>query len=317
MKDYQIHALQVTGSGHRLCQDHYRIYRSDDRMILIAADGHGAPSYTRSGLGARIACAAAEAVLKEKAAGNIPAAIKDRYDTMVAKHLALRPLADWELERLKEDPQRAVYGATLLAAVIEPDSTTLYQLGDGEIYALDAGGNFLPELPEDDFCLGTMTTSLSNGRAFVLARFRVRHYPCPAAAVLLFTDGCKGGLPVAATGLTGQAEPREGLEAMIQATCNGDDQTVLLACNGQAVLQESFRTGLRASLAAKAEEARQQKRIAKYREELEQLDCFLLLAARNVKRLRKRCDPQLEEYLLSLKPSFDRFAQLQQLLGGV
>lgn len=314
MAAYHLRALQIPGTSHRFCQDRYRIYQDGDKHLLIAADGHGSPPYTRSGLGARFACAAAEAALKAPAA-NIRAAIKDRYDTMVEKHLAFHPLEDWELARLGQLPHRAAYGTTLLAAALESSRTTLYQLGDGEIYALGADGQLLPPLPDDEFCQGNLTSSLSNGRCFVLQHWRTIRYDTPVAAVLLLTDGCEGGMPQAAAGLAAPETLEQQLAAMLDKTRHGDDQTCLLAFDPEIVEKEGFRQQLASLLQALAEDAKCQKQALQHREELQQLSAYLALATRKANRLAQRNDPAFSEYMQSLKPSFDRYMQLQSLLN--
>lgn len=315
MNCYHIRTLQRAGSAHRGCQDRYRVLRREDRLILLVSDGHGGRPYTRSGLGARFACAAAEAVLrKETDSDFIPAAIKDRYDAMVAKHLALRPLEDWEAERLGSLPQPAVYGATLLAAVITPTATELFQLGDGEIHALKADGTFFPGLPADGDCQGNLTTSLAHNREFALRHFRTVRYPEPAAGLMLFSDGCEGGVHQSAVGLADLPALDTHLENMLHITNHGDDQTFLLTWNPEIVDTEPFRNTLTEALQVMAEETRRKKQEMRDLEEYTQLRSYLNLAVRKARRLAQRSAPELDAYLTKLKSSYDRYMQLHNTL---
>ena len=310
MGDYNLCTLQRTGSAHRVCQDRLSVLREGDRLLLVAADGHGGRPYARSGLGARFACAAAMAVLRQTDE-NVLAAVKDRYDAMVAKHLAMRPPQPWEAERLGDLPPSALYGATLLAAVLTKEDTRVYQLGDGEIHALKQDGTFFPSLPEDEGCHGSMTTSLANGREVAVAHARQSRYPEPAAALMLFTDGCDGGMLQAAAGLAKPSSLQEQLEAMLRRTNRGDDQTFLLAYDPEAVEKASFRENLTHVLQTLQAESKRNKRECREREDYEQLHSYLQLAARKAARMSRRNSPELEAYLQTLKPGYERYEQLR------
>lgn len=310
-----VYIFQRTGSAHRFCQDRYRVIRCGDRLILVAADGHGGRPYVRSGLGARIACAAAEAALAgQMDPAEIPAAIKDHYDALVTKHLALRPLESWELERLGDRPAAEAYGTTLLAAVITPSCTGLMQLGDGDLHALGFDGAFLSGLTEDTNCRGNLTTSLANGRDHVLARFRTAWFDQPAAAVVMFTDGCEGGLLRAVEAVAAPSGPEEELQCLLRETARGDDQTVLLACVPEITGDEEFRVALAGHLAQMREDLRRQRQKRRERVELAELENYLLLAMRKAERMSKANDPGLMEYLEKLRPSILRMNELRDLL---
>ncbi len=311
MKQYLIHPLQKRGSHHCFCQDYYVTAHHEDRMILVVSDGHGAATYTRSGWGANFACNAMVEVLQSEIAhADVPAAVKDRYDALVAEHMAEHPLADWEVERVGNDPHCAVYGATLLAACITPNGTDLYQLGDGEIHAVDESGSFLPDLPEDELCRGNLTTSIAHNREFALKHFRTMHYDAPVTAIMLMSDGCDGGFLRTANALSDTAQLENNLRAMLRATNRGDDQTVLLAYDPGAVNTEAFRHGLTDAILEAQKEARRARKAMRELEEFERLRSYLKLAYRNIKRMGKQNDPRLQEYLDSLAPSYERYMQL-------
>lgn len=317
MIHYNMFAWQKTGSAHCTCQDRYRALRLEDRLILVVADGHGGRPYTRSALGADFGCSAAVAALREEVeGGDIPAAIKDRYDAMVAEHLACHPLEDDELERVGDLPHPVVYGTTLLAAVLTLDSTELYQLGDGEIHILKADGTFFPALPDDDGCRGNMTTSLANNREFALSHFRHARYQEPTAALMMFSDGCDGGLLRAAAGLAEPPALLAHLENMLHRTNHGDDQTFLLTYDPGIVEKDSFREGLSAALQTMRAEAKRRKREQRDWEEYKRLCSYLNLALRKANRMARRNDPELEAYMKALKPSYKRYMQLRARFGA-
>lgn len=315
MADHIVHIFQRTGAAHRFCQDRYRVIRHGDRLVLAAADGHGGRPYVRSSLGARIACAAAEAALTGQLdPAEIPAAIKDRYDALVARHLALRPLEGWELERLGDRPPAEAYGTTLLAALITPTRTGLVQLGDGDLHALGFDGAFLPGLAGDDNCRGNLTTSLANSRDHVLARFRTAWYEHPAAAVVMFTDGCDGGLLQAVEAVAAPSGPEQELHRLLRETSRGDDQTVLLVYAPEITGDEEFRAALAGHLARMREELRRKRQERRDRVEYSELQNYLLLALRKAERMNKANDPGLMEYLEKLRPSILRMTELRDLL---
>ncbi len=313
MKSYCIRTLQNGGSRHRFCQDRYYTHRCADRLILAVCDGHGGRPYCRSGLGARFAAAAAVAVLESDIeAALIPAAIKDRYDAMVKKHLAHRPLTQREAERAGDMPHSGVYGTTVLAAVITDHGTDIYQLGDGEIRAVSKKGNFFPMLPADESCRGNLTSSLANGREFALRHFRHLHYASPIGALMLFSDGCEGGFLDTAHALTDPSRLEEGLQAMLHRTDHGDDQTFLLAYDPTAIAQESFQETLTQRIKAAREAIRRKNQIRREREEYARLAAYMNLALQKAERMRQAKDPTLQPFLTSLQPSYQRFLQLRK-----
>lgn len=313
MTEHIVHAIQRTGSAHRVCQDRYMVVRHGDRLVLAACDGHGGKPYVRSGLGARLACAAVKNVLTQPTLPpDIPAAIKDCYDAMVARHRAFRPLEDWELERLgSRDPAEA-YGTTLLAALITPESTVLLQMGDGDLHALRTNGTFFPALPADENCQGNLTSSMANSRDCVLSHFRCARFEEPAAAVMMFTDGCDGGL-LQTAGAALDLEGAEGLlRQMFRDTSRGDDQTVILACAPGSGNDEVFRTNLDKSLSRMRYDIRRRRQEARDREEFARLDNYLRLALKKAGRMLRRGDPEFEAYMDKLKPDFLRMKELQK-----
>lgn len=318
MQAYRCRCLRRTGSSHRFCQDRFQIWVGEDRLILTTADGHGGRPYTRSGLGARIACAEAVKLLRGGIdPAYLPPALKTRFDYMTRKHLAQHPLEDWERERLDGRPEEVAYGATFLAAVLTAEDAWLFQLGDGDIHALDTDGNFLPPLAADEDCRGNLTTSLVNERDHLADRFRVMHYDRPVGAVFLYTDGCEGALIPAMDALSCQPELNARLEKLLEQTSRGDDQTFLLALNTGAAETEGFRENLERNLEAlRTLETRRRKRRRILRE-YEELKTYLSLAVRKAKHMAIWQEPGLDRYLASLEPKYLRLEELRQQLAQV
>jgi hypothetical protein len=53
-----------------------------------------------------------------------------------------------------------LYGTTLVAGVLLPQAVVLLQQGDGCCVVADEGGRFYAPIPEDERCVGNMTSSL-------------------------------------------------------------------------------------------------------------------------------------------------------------
>lgn len=311
---YVARNLQRTGSAHELCQDRCRVFCDGNRIILSAADGHGNTAYSRSAQGAFFAANAAVEVLQNETAGaDVPAAIKDRYDQQVANHLRYLPLDPQELMRLGNRPQTAAYGTTLLAVRVGADGTDVFQMGDGEIYLFGPDGTLLPELPKDEHCKGNFTSSLSYPRGKALRCFRHLHIPRIATAVMMFTDGCEGGLEKACAGLMEPEKLDACLEEMVSATDHGDDQTCLLVFDADAVAEDTFRKGLVKTLEGIREAARRERRLRRACEEFLQLQEYLTKAVNKAGRMRPH---EASAFLRTLQPDMDRYEQLAAFLGS-
>ena len=316
MTGYDVRSLQETGSAHRSCQDRYRIIRDEDRLILICADGHGGKAYTRSGLGARFVCAAAAEILRANTPdAQVAGAIKARYDRMVAAHLARRPLEDWEWNRLGQRPPHVVYGTTMLAAVITRTGLAMYQLGDGDIHAIRCDGSFFPPMADDSGCQGNLTTSFANSADVVARHFRMQRYDEPAAALVMFSDGCEGGLTPAVTGLLDLPALQTHLEDTLDQTRHGDDQTLLVAYHPATVYAAPFQEALTATLEARHREEKRRKQELRHRAELIELRTYLSLAIRRAEQMEARGAPELAEFLERLAPCYERYNRLCQLLN--
>jgi len=184
------------------------------RVAIATADGHGSPKSFRSSEGSRLAvraslALAAEfieadakgvplALVKSRLEGDAPLRLVRTWRTSVDEDLAHHPLAPAELDGLEAssgpaarklvelDPYLA-YGATLLGGVVGESFAVLWQLGDGDIVAVDENGGARRLVPKDDRLIANETTSLCSKEAW--HHFRVVFDASPDPLMLLSTDG--------------------------------------------------------------------------------------------------------------------------------
>jgi len=156
--------------------------------ILAVADGHGSARSFRSDIGARLATDAAVEIAQEffgRIRGDAPTAVKSAAEHIppqiirtwrdrVAEHLRQHPFTEVELERLSREvgsPARdraaggeqplLAYGSTLLLAILGNHFLICFQLGDGDILAVDdATGEVRRVVPRDESHIANETTSL-------------------------------------------------------------------------------------------------------------------------------------------------------------
>lgn len=315
---YEIVARNRQGTGHRRrslpCQDRFLAKADAGGVILVACDGHGGEPYTRSGLGARImaGCAASLGSAGELPGRDQAAELKDKYDRLVRRHLKLRPLADWERERLAGRPEEEAYGTTFVCAILTEEGACVYQLGDGGVFLLDKDGRFLPPLPPDPDCVGSGTSSMSYSREDCLSHFRFCRYP-KAAAAFVFTDGCgfSGPAPWEAAALLLEPEAlNEAVDNLLHRADRGDDQTFLLAYDQELLVSPSFRAGVEVELALGKEAVRRLAAEA----QLAELVCYLKLAAAKIRRMEMRHDPGLAEFKALIRPKAQAYLDLRAAL---
>ncbi len=319
-------AINETGSQHTRrhapCQDHFLVRHTNRRTLYTLADGHGSAPYTRSGLGARMMCAAAAKILLAEHAelrndAELAADLKDTYDRLVHRHLAHRPLADWELERLSDRPPSQAYGCTFLAALVTEQEVLCCQVGDGEIALVDPCAGFLPPLPADSACTANLTSSMAYSREDCLAHFRFQRYQQPVSALLLCSDGYshQGNHPYNALSLLKLNEPAT-LDQVLDHGRHGDDLTFLLAVDPSLIATEGFQSCLphtihRGELLQQAHTLKAQ---------LSTAECYLKLALNQIHAaanpehaaaLTERLRPRAMAYQTALQT----YRQLQQELS--
>lgn len=319
-------AIRERGSSHiqrnAPCQDQFLVRKDGNSTLFTLADGHGSAPYTRSGLGARMMCAAAEHVLLAEHAIEQPdrilaAALKDTYDHFVARHMQFRPLAPWEKDALGSRPPEHAYGCTFLAVLSTEQEIFCCQVGDGHIALLDPRAAFLPELASDSACMGNVTSSMAYEWEDCLKHFRLRRYPQPVAALMMYSDGYAhpGQQPYEAAGLLAM-DPAVSMEQILSEGRHGDDLTFLLAVDPRQTATEAFQSCLphtvrQGALLLQAQQLKAQ---------LQSAECYLQLALRQIRaaadpekaaNLTERLRPRAEAYRSALQT----YQQIQQELS--
>lgn len=210
----------VKGAGKKYSQDSYVVRTSGDgrAVVLAVADGHGSAPHFRSDLGSRWAVevfADGTRGFAERAVRHGPmernwGRLRAEAETL-PRHLVHR----WREKALLHDcnsparggrprPRRAAgagppagppdltaYGTTLVGAVVTDRMLVCWQLGDGDVVLVDAGG--APRTPLDAGSeLGDETDSLCDAEAW--RHTRVYWEPLTGEgrrppAVLISTDG--------------------------------------------------------------------------------------------------------------------------------
>lgn len=187
-------------------------------LALAVADGHGAPTYFRSAIGASFAVSLATTLLWQLAAAHGPGADLRRlrragqeqlprhlaraWREAVLADLAATPFSDVELERLRsrtgeraarrlETDPAVAYGSTVVAALLAPEYIFFLQLGDGDMLLVgEDGAVSRPPLAEDPNLFANRTTSLCSPDAWQHVRIALLPRPAPPPALLLLaTDG--------------------------------------------------------------------------------------------------------------------------------
>lgn len=317
---YNIVHLQKKGV-HRYCEDRMMVGNENDKIILIAADGHGHEVYVRAKYGARFACYAAKKVLSDRAldeatAEEIAERIKDVYDKTVALHLARHPITELEAEKTDGTDLALTYGTTLIAAVVTPEHTDVYKVGDGEVHIIDEDGILLEPLRADDICIGTQTSSLAQSKDKVMRSFRTARYT-NVAACIMFTDGCEGGLTGAIQALTHDSEDTvtDKLMIMLDKTDHGDDQTVLIAYKNDKTTDEAFCNGIYGTVSALKKKRRAEAMKKQNLEEYKQLREYLRKALKKASELQQKNDPEFQELMRKILVEHERMEYLRSKLN--
>lgn len=187
-----------------------------DACVFAISDGHGDPSCVRSALGSRFAVEVAlrlltefahewkdnNALLLDPQKGDSPmrdlcASLVRKWKERAEAHLASMPLAEEQWASLgdrgrqiaRERPSH-LYGATLVAGLVTPRVLLLIQQGDGCCVVLDRNGRFYSPIPEDERCIGNVTSSLCDPDSAQRMRYRVIDLQAsPAAACFVGSDG--------------------------------------------------------------------------------------------------------------------------------
>lgn len=207
-------SISVIGASHVekevVCQDASLYYPGESYSIAIVSDGHGSSKHFRSHKGSEIAVKAARDALVEllekdeyierllanhdKTLRQLEENIIYRWNEAVEQDWQENPPSDDELTVFgdKEVKKSAVYGATLIAAVMTERYWFAIQIGDGECITILDDENAEIFIEPDDRLVFGFTTSLCDSNA----NENFRHYfskiseenPKPRA-IIVSTDG--------------------------------------------------------------------------------------------------------------------------------
>jgi serine/threonine protein phosphatase PrpC len=222
-------------------------------FAAAVSDGHGAPRYTQSHIGSRIAVERVISVLEwfldgdtsDESAAELPAQTLTAWREAVQRHVESEAGASGWVD-LAED-KLLPYGATLVAAAASDQVAVVLQIGDGDLYLGYPDGRLERPLPDDEGLVGEQTYSLCSPDA--LHRFRVAVFRAATDAplpnfVLLSTDGVSKSFADEAAyrqavehykNAIMTAEPRAVLDplpewlAAVSRRGSGDDVTLCLA----------------------------------------------------------------------------------------
>ncbi|GAA2082276.1 PP2C family serine/threonine-protein phosphatase [Streptomyces albiaxialis] len=260
----------VKGAGKKYSQDRYvvRSAAGGEAVVLAVADGHGSAPHFRSDLGSRWAVEAFAGLALGFAERAVSHRTSERHWGVLrteAQTLPQQLVHRWRGKALLHDgnspargglppaategrpPARDLtpYGTTLLGAVVTDWLTVCWQLGDGDVVLVDAGG--VPRSPLDvGEELGDETDSLCEAEAW--RQTRTHWEPVTGEggrppAVLLSTDGLaksfadRAGFLEFAGGVT-QRAAEQGVAAVQEQLADwlgragrfsGDDTTLVAA----------------------------------------------------------------------------------------
>jgi serine/threonine protein phosphatase PrpC len=174
-------------------------------LAIAVADGHGDPRHFRSGRGSRFAVQVgcdlalqfAHSLGGDPEQASLPAllgteltpAVVAAWRRAVRDDLQAHPLTPEEAAVAGREALVA-YGSTLLVALLSEAWAVVAQIGDGDILAVEPGGNAVSPLPPDPWIRGRFTTSLCQEDplgSFRTAALDLRREPLDV--LLLATDG--------------------------------------------------------------------------------------------------------------------------------
>lgn len=189
--------------SNTVCQDYSSTFKTDDRIILTACDGHGGATYVRSDRGSKFASMAAINALQlldlnqlddVKYLEKIKLQILCRWNELVEQDLASYPITEDEISNLTDSKKETLladpviaYGTTLNAVMMSAKYYVCVQLGDGGVFLIK---DLLakPALPDDDLTAANITYSLCQEDAYLhleIGVFRRKDFD----GVLICTDG--------------------------------------------------------------------------------------------------------------------------------
>jgi hypothetical protein len=219
---WRVYGASCTGASHesngKPYEDAWRVHpiaadAADQPVVAVAvADGHGHARHFRSARGAELAVDLATTLGSQLAhevrgmddSERVEKALRARigqdlvvgWRSAVSRDIAARPITDEERSAagLRDgatiDEMVYAYGATLLVAVAGAGWLMSAQIGDGDLFAVAAGGHVQRLVDIDPRLDGSRTTSLCQPDAYAAMRFGVLPTDeTTSGAVILATDG--------------------------------------------------------------------------------------------------------------------------------
>jgi hypothetical protein len=178
----------VAGTSHlssgRACDDalHFKIIdtlEANDCLIVCVCDGAGSAEY--GALAAETVATRMVVLLTDQITGGIPISENLIHSTAVA---VLQELATMASESEKDITE---YACTLLGAILHPEISAFFQIGDGAIVRQDTDDNYLPVWwPDNGEYLNTTNFLIDDPE---LTNLKISVTETQQTQIAIFTDG--------------------------------------------------------------------------------------------------------------------------------
>lgn len=185
---WHVAAASVQGSSHLRtaapCQDDHAVEfaMNETVSILVLADGAGSTKY--GGQGAKVACQMISRALVQQLDSSLQPGQLERIHVLQAMEDALDVIRK-EAEDLLTDERE--FACTLLGAVLGPNESAFFQVGDGAIVVrLHGEAEYRPIFEPDHGEWANETTFLTGNGLYSRCKFDTRGL---VADALLFSDG--------------------------------------------------------------------------------------------------------------------------------
>lgn len=178
----------IAGTSHtssgRACDDalHFKIIdtlQPNDTLIVCVCDGAGSAKY--GALAANTVATRMVALLTDQITGGIPLTENLVHATAIAVHSELSTMAKESETDITE------YACTLLGAILHPEISAFFQIGDGAIVRHDADDNYVPVWwPDNGEYLNTTNFLIDDPE---LTNLKISITETQQTQIAIFTDG--------------------------------------------------------------------------------------------------------------------------------
>jgi hypothetical protein len=171
-------------SSGRACDDalHYNVIdtkQPNDTLIVCVCDGAGSAKY--GALAADTVATRMVTLVTEQITGGIPLTENLIYSTAVAVREKLVTMANESETDITE------YACTLLGAILHPEVSAFFQIGDGAIVRYDTDDNYVPVWwPDNGEYLNTTTFLIDDPE---LTNLKISVTETQQTQIAIFTDG--------------------------------------------------------------------------------------------------------------------------------